>query len=202
MSFKSRRLSKEQSQIDPSLANLPLEQLLERTSSNNPDDALPAYSVAPKNAPLRSRSPPPDFNVAAPFASLKLSNEPPVFPSADTCLAHLKLLYAFRNLKEDVGYTDGLWGIKDPEPSTSPDARLLSRLREKRWAVYLGRAVDRYEAWWNSFEGKKLVIGDMETKGSVAYNRFTMDGESSRLRWDEVMMMPLGKSTASRGQKR
>lgn len=32
-------------------------------------------------------------------------------PDANTCLAHLKLLSPLQALKEDVGYTDGLWGL-------------------------------------------------------------------------------------------
>lgn len=190
-----RRLSKDRPQIDPTLANLPLEQLLERTSSNNPADTLPAYTVAPKEPSTRlTRSPPPTASITAAFDSLQLSNAPPIFPTAETCLAHLKLLYAFRNLKDDVGYTDGLWGIKDPDPAAGvPDARLLSRLREKRWAIYLARAVDRYEAWWVSFGGRPLTMWDMEAKDSIAYKCFPVDGDSAALRWDEVNMIPLGK---------
>ena len=86
--------------------------------------------------------------------------------TADTCLAHLKLLFAFQNLKEAVGYTDGLWQIYDSrvfprtkDIDTLQDAdklddqikKNLSLLREKRWALYVARASDRYEAWWNSF---------------------------------------------------
>jgi hypothetical protein len=105
------RLSKISDSIDPELAKLPLEQLLERTSSNDPADALPAYTLTPEAPPSQSETPHPDITAA--FAALNLTNEPLRLPTADTCLAHLKLLYAFRNLKDDIGYTDGLWGIND-----------------------------------------------------------------------------------------
>src|SRR5690242_1185923 len=64
-------------------------------------------------------------------------------PSAETCLAHLKLLFAIQAMKEDVGYTDGLWGLWDSragplDPSVQSVAekmqdsqlQILSQLRE------------------------------------------------------------------------
>jgi hypothetical protein len=124
--------------------------------------------------------------------------------SPETCLAHLKLLAAFRNLKEDVGCTDGLFGIfdsrasfvkaRDSSSTVSAEgddmANYLSMLRQKRWVLFIGRAVDRYEAWWNTFPAKYLHEIDVEEK-SPKYESF-IDGAEPLL-WDHSMLPPLGK---------
>ncbi|TID07698.1 Glycine-rich domain-containing protein 2 [Colletotrichum higginsianum] len=125
-------------------------------------------------------------NITAAFASLRLGTQSD--PDVDSCLAHLKLLYAIQTLKEEVGYTDGLWDLWDvragpPDsphkgdvkekggpggdagPSKEPEDRrkkVLAIVREKRWALYLARAVDRYETWWKTLsEGRRLREAEM-----------------------------------------
>lgn len=169
-------------------------------------DALPPYTATAADSPAASaalaaastteKKKAPAENITEAFSSLHLTDEALDLPNAETCLAHLKLLYAFRVLREDVGYTDGLWGVADPEedpkaPEVPP--AVLSRLREKRWAVYLARAVDRYEAWWASLGGRELTIGDMEVEGSAAYGKFPFGGDGDGMVWDDNMLMPLGK---------
>ncbi|KZL63249.1 alpha-ketoglutarate-dependent sulfonate dioxygenase, partial [Colletotrichum incanum] len=128
-------------------------------------------------------------NITAAFSSLRLGTQRD--PDVDSCLAHLKLLHAIQTLKEDVGYTDGLWDFWDvragplPGPEvrgkggSSKDAeghtkKILAMLREKRWAVYLARAVDRYEAWWKTLSEGRLreaEMGNVE-KSSEKYAKF------------------------------
>lgn len=132
-----------------------------------------------------------------PFSSLNLTDEPlhMLTPGPDTCLAHLRLLYAFRRLREEVGYRDGLWGIADPgEDPKAPEVPLetLSKLREKRWAIYLARAVDRYEAWWKTLGGTGVTLGAMQVKGGD-YEMFPFEDISGTTNyWNEDMLMPLG----------
>ncbi|KAK5634944.1 hypothetical protein RRF57_010656 [Xylaria bambusicola] len=141
------------------------------------------------------------LNVA--FSSL---NVPLVAKSVteDTCLAHLKLLFAFQNLKEAVGYTDGLWQLYDSrvlpkteEPNASQDInslddetkKNLSLLREKRWALYVARAVDRYEAWWSNFQKNYLTEDDM-AEDTDKYTRFASNPPSGN-GWKSFMLPPL-----------
>ncbi|KAI9648029.1 hypothetical protein NHQ30_002657 [Ciborinia camelliae] len=95
---------------------------------------------------------PAEADLTAAFANLKISqSSTPAFPNPDLCLAHLKLLKAFHNLKEDVGYTDGLFGLWDARcelPIVEDRDKALVVVREKRWALYLARAVERFEDWW------------------------------------------------------
>lgn len=139
--------------------------------------------------------------------------------SEDTCLAHLKLLHAIQSMKEEIGYTDGLWNlwnirgkwamddlradadwtmIRTLEKSNSKTVTRVgqSRIREKRWALFVARAVDRYEAWWNSLvESDMLTEEDMADPDSYRYKKFPT---SRKLIWEEKMLPPLGEDISRR----
>lgn len=207
---KSARLAEEQS-ASAAAATAPPPTY--NASAN--DQAVPDGQVPP---------PPPDHtdtvDVAAAFANLRLSNEPQD-PDADTCLAHLKLLFAIQTMKEDVGYTDGLWNIWDSRANSNeldelvvddtqaavavnkakdPNAGklvALSKLREKRWALFVARAVDRYEAWWASLPSLgALTERNMETANSPKHSGFVSQPAESIV-WNEMMLPPLGSATAA-----
>ncbi|TDZ16366.1 hypothetical protein Cob_v010708 [Colletotrichum orbiculare MAFF 240422] len=113
-------------------------------------------------------------DLTATFSSLRFETQKD--PDVDSCLAHLKLLYAIQTLKEEVGYTDGLWDLWDSRAGPLPDSEkaasskesedrvkdVLAKIREKRWAVYLARAVDRYETWWKALSPYRLREEDMK----------------------------------------
>ncbi|KAH6651357.1 hypothetical protein F5144DRAFT_589591 [Chaetomium tenue] len=190
---------------------------------NSPDDgAPPAYTAEnTNNADVET-------NLTAAFDNLRLSIDP-VNPEVDTCLAHLKLLFAFQWMKEDVGFTDGLWGLDDElagpidpilkkrpekgaekgagndtktaqrEPSVqekmrSKNLETLSEIREKRWALFVARAVDRYEAWWQAMTkttgANPLTEDAMTVPGSPSYSRFVAN-LSGTMHWDGGMLPPL-----------
>ncbi|KAI9734783.1 MAG: hypothetical protein M1818_006770 [Claussenomyces sp. TS43310] len=106
--------------------------------------------------------------LTAGFANLDIAATPRKFPDVDTTLAHLKLLEAFFALKEETGYTDGLFdlwdsraqGAEDMAADVDPARRrqhdeAVSKIREKRWILYVLRAVDRFEAWWAQVLSKR-----------------------------------------------
>jgi hypothetical protein len=128
--------------------------------------------------------------------SLKLSDVPQD-PRPNTCLAHLKLLFTFQSLKEDVGWSDGLWDIWDANYPSTPDAAIkaLATVREKRWALFVARAVDRYEAWWSTLSGQMLTERDME-KDRTRYLNFMANWEP--MNWSLENMPPLGMMHPSR----
>ncbi|KAL7972720.1 hypothetical protein HDV63DRAFT_369955 [Trichoderma sp. SZMC 28014] len=175
----------------------------------------PAKGEAPPNyTPTAAADPHSDLDITASFAYLALSSDPPTgIPEVDTCLAHLKLLHAIHSLKEDVGYNDGLWGLWDDRADKDTDIILdgalpsgvkldslskdektklaLSRLREKRWAIFLARAVDRYEAWWSAITRNKemLTETDMTKKHDSRYIDFPTSG--APLPWSNDNIPPL-----------
>ncbi|KAJ2899339.1 hypothetical protein MKZ38_003268 [Zalerion maritima] len=95
------------------------------------------------------------------FASPSVCSNP-AEPDVDTCLAHLKLLFAFQTLKDDIGNQDGLFGIWEgrcndvevtknedgTEERTTKPAQPF-KVKEKRWALFVARAADRFETWWS-----------------------------------------------------
>ncbi|KAL7620771.1 hypothetical protein AAE478_009769 [Parahypoxylon ruwenzoriense] len=172
----------------------------------NISEELPRYT-ATGNDRLPSSQPLPSAAVdelTSAFSSLNLPSwTEDVNP--DTCLAHLKLLSAFQSLKEDVGYTDGLWDLFDArvlqqQHDVNPKAvenglklddeagMALARLREKRWALFVARAVDRYEAWWRKLSKSYLTELDFE-RDSERYGGFTYRGNP--LSWGENILPPL-----------
>ncbi|KAI0015495.1 hypothetical protein F4780DRAFT_773515 [Xylariomycetidae sp. FL0641] len=135
------------------------------------DDAPPQYSTTAATGAQPS-GPVDELNSA--FATLNLSTaDAPL--DVDPCLAHLKLLYAFQTLKDDIGYTDGLWqlfdtraasNLADKDPNLKNETtKELAMIREKRWALFIARAVDRYESWWNSFPAFPLTESDLHSHG-------------------------------------
>ncbi|KAK3693374.1 hypothetical protein B0T22DRAFT_505080 [Podospora appendiculata] len=197
-------------------------------SSNAPP---PTYNASANDQHVDAAPTPEEvdsINLTAAFEKLSLPNGPSK-PTADTCLAHLKLLFAIQSLKEDVGYTDGLWGLWDSlagpldqalsshddkkekdGSSTYEDVKkklqnkklqILSQVREKRWAIFVARAVERYDAWWKSFGGRQLTEQDMQTpsvtpyqnndqESLAAYIAFPTNTEAT-IMWTEKMLPPL-----------
>ena len=118
-------------------------------------NGLPGSQNASKNAPPPSYAEH-DANVhdaTAAFSSLNLNASQT--PTADQCIAHLKLLEAFHQLREDIALKDGVFGIcdsfADTKVTAQEKAELLVKIREKRWAVYVARAAKRFEKWWTVY---------------------------------------------------
>lgn len=69
--------------------------------------------------------------------------------SRDKCIAHLKFLVVLADLRDTISNTIGLFGLADADPvifcEETNDAQI--RVKEKRWAVYIARAVQRYTVW-------------------------------------------------------
>jgi hypothetical protein len=89
-------------------------------------------------------------------------------PTATQCTAHLKLLHAFARLRSDVGNYESLYGTSIEQEETAGVAAneggqeagsLAERLREKRWTIFVTKAVDRFEKWWESLPSESDVVG-------------------------------------------
>ncbi|KAK6064686.1 alpha-ketoglutarate-dependent sulfonate dioxygenase [Seiridium cupressi] len=136
------------------------------------------------------------------FSKLRLEDsEHSSFPPAAFMLVHLKLLQAFENLKHTVGNCDGLWDIWDHANDASTEShqmqeqrqRYSSKAREKRWAVFVARAVDRYESWWKSFVPDMLTDNDMlaESGQGSKYGAFVSQDEA--VIWTPESLPPFDK---------
>jgi hypothetical protein len=167
--------------------------------------APPSYTAV-DDQPAPPPGPTPEELNAA-FANLRIEAFPNSnFPTVDVALAHLKLLEAFYSLKDEVAYTDGLFGLYDnrapgtEESVAGNDAagrkrlETLAQIREKRWALYVARAVDRFEVWWIRVlcareQGRQPLRQSQMT--GVAFKNFPLDGIAQV--WTAEMLPPLGK---------
>ncbi|KAL4936061.1 hypothetical protein BDV06DRAFT_228247, partial [Aspergillus oleicola] len=68
------------------------------------------------------------------------------------CIAHLKFLAALSDLRDTVTSKSNLFDIPDPSQEVfgSHINEAWALVKEKRWAVYTAKAVERYTAWWNT----------------------------------------------------
>ena len=147
----------------------------------------PAYSKAEFNSNV------PDITAA--FSNLNLA--PSAIPTPDLCIAHLKLLEAFHQLREDVAYEDGRFGIydafADAGESKAERAELLTKIREKRWQIYVTKASQRFERWWTTcVEPEKeehRLLG--QSKIPFVFRQNPDVGE--QLVWSKDSLPPLGK---------
>ena len=154
-------------------------------------DVLPVKEGLKNSSPGYAEDSPPDITAA--FSSLNLSGAPQL-PSADQCIAHLKLLEAFSQLREDIGCRDGLYGLFDHLVSESLDeatrSQLLARMREKRWAIFVNVAAARFETWWLNMTSTNMMIG----------SRYAPSSEGDRLQKTAPMQFsvddlpPLGET--------
>ncbi|KAA8917702.1 hypothetical protein TRICI_000141 [Trichomonascus ciferrii] len=70
-------------------------------------------------------------------------------PDPEPVICHLKLLEAFYCLRKSVESIEGLFGVGGDEKTLSVEER-----KERKWSIYVSRAVDRFETWWN-----RLIVG-------------------------------------------
>nr|OQO18597.1 hypothetical protein B0A51_12085 [Rachicladosporium sp. CCFEE 5018] len=115
----------------------------------SPPPAPPTYAEnqQPPQYDLDDAIPPPD--ITAGFSNLSLSGpSTDKLPTVDETIAHLKLLECFYRLRQIVGKTDGAFSVSNsPVPADAQRDELLVELAEKRWAIYVARAVDRFDNW-------------------------------------------------------
>lgn len=126
--------------------------------------------------------------------SLDLSTTASTTPDTASLLAHLRLLLTFEKLKQQIGFTDGLWDIWDNRAASADNSlEVLVKLREKRWAIYIARAVDRYEEWWNILPHDMLFEKDMMRGTECHPEKYVQFMDAKLIPWKMEMLPPIGK---------
>ena len=147
-----------------------LSKILSRSSKEKEAEA----EAQRNNSDSQSASPPPEYrqqadevqdydrdnvlqppDISAGFANLTIDPKSATSktPTPEQCIAHLKLLECFYRLRQKVGSTDGLFGLNDSIvldkglAASDSTPEVLAKLSEKRWAIYVSRAVDRFATW-------------------------------------------------------
>ena len=164
-----------------------------------------AKGSAVEKPPLEKR-PPPEYNynddetdLTAGFAKLNLSRgSSTTLPSADECIAHLKLLEAFSRLRESIGCQDGLYGLSNNLIAESAEpalkSQLLAQMREKRWAMFVTIATMRFESWWNKISENRMLPGYEQE--SAAFRHYPEVAKP--LKFTAESLPPLGAYRCSR----
>lgn len=181
----------------------PSEKKVDYASASNTkqdkEDAPPTYAPTDEAVPSYAATDPISGEAAAElnsaFSNLNLSPFPSPFPEAEHCLVHLKLLSALHGLKEEVGFTDGLFGIQDSSGEKTENKKdALATLREKRWNLYVARAVERFQEWWLKVLCAKENAVRMTTgalgSASLQFIKFPELGKAQE--WTTAMLPPLG----------
>ena len=161
-------------------------------------------SGSKRDSPPEKTELPPDYdastepNLTAAFAKLEL-NQRGKSPSIDECIAHLKLLEAINQLREDIATQDGLYGLKDSlVPETASDqtkSQTLTHIREKRWAVYVNIAVKRFQKYFQILQPQSRMM-DIETMKLPDYEYITH--VKRQLQFDVDSLPPLGKRCSTK----
>jgi hypothetical protein len=168
-------------------------------SNGNSSDPVPHYSVSEPSPPDYQADDddvtPPDYTAG--FANLSISDGPTsAIPSVDETVAHLKTLECFSRLRQSVASTDGLFGIDNAAiVEIARRSRMangegaddvLPKLAEKRWAVYITRAVDRFDAWISAAVPSSSLPTMAELERDGANDRITDPG------YVKTAMTPIG----------
>ncbi len=163
------------------------------SSSSSPP---PEYAQPPPDYDAENAINPPDLTTG--FSNLNVAPHHNDAPQVDHCVAHLKVLECFYRLRQRVASTDGLFGIHNsiafdkglPEDSKTPE--VLAKLSEKRWSIYVSRAVDRFDTWTSAvFPNPKMLtcsIFEIYGKAGTLCDSSKKDG---RLTFNETNMPPV-----------
>ncbi|KAH0556846.1 hypothetical protein GP486_005364 [Trichoglossum hirsutum] len=147
-------------------------------------------------------APPPEYSerdATTGLANLSLSSTDS--PTVDQCIAHLKLLESFHALRQAVSKTDGLFGIHDDLVSKSEKKNSeeeLLKVYEKRWAIYVARAADRFESWWSacvpsSCKGQpKRPLAEMDLQGGEGVEFSYLPSGGDPIKFTADNLPPLG----------
>ena len=141
----------------------------------------------------------PELDLSALFSDLDLNPSPHRIskPTPNECLVHLKLLTTFHRLRQDIATTDGLFDIHDniavsisSAAETKHYADLLRKVREKRWVVYVVKAVHRFERYWAVLNRKPML--KQRDIGIEAINA-TVEKKLRDFGWSVDTLLPLGQ---------
>jgi hypothetical protein len=116
--------------------------------------------------------------------------------SQDQCIVHLKFLAAIADLRDTIGNTDPLFGLEESQANGVFNQEqdiycARARIREKRWAIYTARAVDRFIAWWNACVPTTGIAPTLMTLTTPQYSNITKGMQ--QLQWPRDILPPLGE---------
>ncbi|KAF3906084.1 hypothetical protein ABW21_db0208216 [Orbilia brochopaga] len=158
-------------------------------STSGTTGTLPSEAGGSNAVPPYSAEAPPD---APPFVAPTVGPlNHNVFPTPDHQIVHLKLLHAFAAMRDQIENTAGIFAATVPgvgEPITDD-----LRLKDKRWSIFVSRAVYRFDKWWATIPAQRG--GSAWHRLQLGYS-FTSDMEAATLHgktmpFDNTLLPPL-----------
>lgn len=129
--------------------------------------------------------------------------------TVDECVAHLKFLALISDLRDVICRQNGIYGLWDESlPLTTGESyqRGLALIREKRWSIFVTKAVDRFEAWYDKFGkqtdfeagyplmtvhfNEKETFDPAETQGSSPFTLNNVPPLDVLMVWHAYMLNP------------
>jgi hypothetical protein len=161
-------------------------------SSKSSSERPPSYAADPVDPTEQLALELPKLNLGFDSSFKSASNST---ITRDQCVAHLKFLAVLADLRDAISGDDGLFDIFDAEAEKFPESlnEARARIREKRWAVYTARAVNRYTTWWSvglPRSSQMATISDLE---NVNYE--SVVNCDTLVAWSPENLPPLGKCT-------
>lgn len=152
------------------------------------EDTSPAALLKENNDFLGETSILPEQDQSVEYSNTGVSSIQTTTPKE--CIDHLRFLTALANLQHYIRAKDGLFGINHPGRHFD-DPAINSRVEEKRWQVYVSRAVERFKEWWISLPKYKKQPTVMSLK-RFAMNPLALDDNLS-IGLSKSELPPLGK---------
>jgi hypothetical protein len=112
------------------------------------------------------------------------------------CIAHLKFLAALSDSRDTITSLPNLYGIPDPSARqfSTQINEAWALVKEKRWAVYTAKAVQRYTTWWNHSVPASRPRPSVHQFTSSVYEDVTVCNDP--MSWTRDMLPPLGEPTS------
>jgi hypothetical protein len=138
---------------------------------------LPEYGVHDFSAPPNFSAPGRDLSnvdgITSQMQNASVSHISPFTekPTVEQTMAHLKFLHAVHSLRISISAQDGLFNLNDSDilDAKAQADEMRKLLSEKRWAVYVARAVERFTVWWHVLKHRAGTRGarltDFEIRG-------------------------------------
>lgn len=117
----------------------------------------------------------------------------PLVVSPERFLCHHRLLMSFNRLRWQICTQQGLFRVehsKDLFVGMNKEQQ-RSKMPEKRWSIYLARAIHRFRIWWQMY-----VPSSSNAGGAPAEKRGVERTET--MEWREDTMPPLGIQNSHR----
>lgn len=171
--------------------------------------APPAYEKQQSHASVppptyhNAQDLPDDFNDHLINGFAKLNLDSPEGLTRSQTIAHLKTLECFYRLRKRIASTNGLFGITNSNAESllrqnncSSSDDVLAVFGEKKWGVYVARAVDRFERWRDAVApATKLVTIDQFDKSTGLGATFSDRASHGRLVLTPACLPPVGESS-------